>query len=250
MEKIDGVARPAGLLNNWLETYGYDKHRVTGTDCSAMCYVSVQNYDDDESHDEWRLVGISGDPQEVLVEGFVDILKMLVAEYGKGRMTMNINGVILVSHGEGFFASDDPTTGEPLLLEECSDDVRAKAAEEGLVEGAIPVRMVNGITASGLVGEVTMFPEGREPQVEVMEQWLGNDERPEPLGVVDEALMALMTFVLLARNVVSNDLPMNAKSLLEVAMADDCDDEVRAYVLKVVSMAIKAGVLSSEDLRS
>lgn len=249
MEKIDGIARPAGLLNNWLETYGYDKHRVTGDDCSAMCYVSVQTYDDDESSDEWHLVGISQDPQEVLVEGFVDILKMLVNDYGKGRMTMNINGVILVSHGEGFYVSDDPKTGEPVLVEDCDDEIRAKAAEVGVTEGAIPVRMVNAITPSGLVGEVTMFVEGRDPQVEVIEQWVGNDERPEPLGVVDEALMALMTFVLLARQVVSSDLPMNAKSLVEVAMSDDCDDEVTAYVLKVVSMGIKAGVLSSEDLR-
>jgi hypothetical protein len=249
MEKLGGVARPVGLLNNWLETYGYDKHRTTGDDCSAMCYVSVQTYDDDESSDEWHLVGISKDPQEVLVEGFMDILKMLVNDYGKGRMSMNINGVVLVSHGEGFYVSDDPKTGEPVLVEDCDDEIRARAAEVGVTEGAIPVRMVNAITPSGLVGEVTMFQEGKEPQVEVIEQWLGNNETPEPLGVVDEALMALMTFVLLARQVVSENLPMNAKSLLEVAMAGDQDNETTAYVLKVVSMAIKAGVLSVEDLR-
>jgi hypothetical protein len=248
MEKVEGLQRPMGLLQNWLETYGYDKHRVTGEDCMAMCYLSTQSYDEDgEATDEWHLVGINREPYNALVEGFQDIMKMLLNEYGKGRLALNINGIVLVSHGVGryMFVNEDEQEVE---VEDIPEEMRESVCESGVFAGTRPVRIINTITSSGLAAEIATFDENGEPDVQYVEHWTGSGEMPKASGMVDEALMSLMTFSLLCRQVVSNDLPMNARSLLEVAMEGETDERVMSYVLKIVSMALDVGLLESEDL--
>jgi hypothetical protein len=248
MEEIEGIHRPMGLLQNWLETYGYDKHRVTGEDCMAMCYLSTQTYDEEgESSDNWHLVGINREPHETLIEGFRDILSMLNNEYGRGRFVFNINGIVLVSHGHGryMFVNDE---AEEVALEDMSEEMRESVSAEGVFAGTRPVRIINTITSSGLAAEIATFDENGEPDVQYVEHWTGSGIMPTASGKVDEALMALMTFALLCRQVVSSDLPLNAKSLLDVAMSGENDERIMSYVLKIVSMALDAGLLDSEDL--
>lgn len=248
MEKLEGVARPMGLLENWLTEFGYDKYRATGADHLGMLYINVQTYEDDEPQDTWHLIGIDDDPRRAIMEGFADLLKMLNKDIGRGVWTLNINGILLVSHGEGRYVEVNADTGEQREIDE--NDEFLQFLNGRSASFMIPCRMVNAITPSGLAGEVTLFLEDSEPRVELSESWLGdgNETHPQPSGMIEEALTAFLTFAMLSREVISRDLPLNAKSLVDVAVRESVHSSLTGYVLRVVSAAIEAGVLDSEDL--
>ena len=250
MKREHGVVRPRVLLDEWLDYYGYRDNRIMSEDAGSACYLLLKRYgDDDEPRDEWVLAGIGSDPNLALVDAFRSLLRLCHDEYGRGKFVTMVEGIVLLSFGFGVWVGEDEN-GDHVDLDALDDDaVVALAVEAGITSGEVPCRVVNVITPSGLLGEVTMFRGDDAPMVEVVEQYLHDGEGtiPKPLGVVDDLLIKLFTVTMMVRDVVVNDLPMNPASLVTVAMSPEFGDRARGYMMSVVGEALQRGLFSFDD---
>lgn len=255
LERTEGTLRPGDLLDDFLVTFGYGDNRIVEGSDSA-CFVYVREYVDDEPVDHWLLSGVGEDPRLALIDAFGDMMTRFRDDRPNGRLGISVEGIALVSFGIGMWATEDDD-GEIITVEErldrgdVPDDVRIELASRGVRPGEVLCRVVNVITHAGLVGEVTFdMGEGIEPLVERQEQWLFDGEGNVPVsqGVVDDALMAVMTFCVLLREIVSRDLPMTARSLFQIALDDGFGQGASTYVLRVIADAIDAGIIGVGEL--
>ena len=245
--------RPATLLADW-----YDKYRLpvnTYDDAKSMCYLRVSEVKNGERVSRWKLGSISEWGTDALMETFRDAMSMVRedVENGKDREDVTeVLGLLIISHGEGRWGTEHPETGQPCtfdqLPEEHQRNIIEKATTEELVslrQESVPVRVVNIISLSGLLGEVTLFAPGCEPTVEVQEQWTGElgDENIRSSGAIDEILIKTMTLLSLLSEVAREGYDLTPAGLMDYSMnllrrGDESANEVMSLVLKMVAFAL------------
>lgn len=231
--------RPAEVLDNWLTQYGYDKNRTTGENAVHLCYLNISEWNGTEWKNRWRLAGADGDPEDTLRQAFLDTCSLWREEANRkaGSRTINLNAILLMSHGEGAFALGDPETERILTWEELTEEQKAEALEDDpnfekhYKEGVIPVRVVNVITDEGLAGEISMFFDGEPPRVARDEQWRFECEEIEPRGIGDQMLMNIFFFLLMLRKVVVETDELSMEGIMKVAM-ENTDTEVGRKIAK------------------
>ena len=233
--------RPSELLDNWLEQYGYDKRRTTGESALHLCYLNISEWNGTDWISRWRMAGASGDVETTLRDAFNDSCEMLSeqAEQKAGDRTTLVNAILLMSHGEGFWALNHPETDEMMSWEDLTDDQKAEAVEhdpqfeQHLNAGAVPVRVVNIVTPEGLAGEVSMFFDGEEPKVERIEQWLLDGDDPKPQGMADQLLMNIFFFLVMLRTAVVENGEINTEALMKVAL-ENADTTIGRTIAKTI----------------
>jgi hypothetical protein len=174
-------------------------------------------------------------------------------ENGKDREDVTeVLGLLIISHGEGRWGTEHPETGEPCLFDQLPEDQQRSIIEQATTEelialraGSVPVRVVNIISLSGLLGEVTMFAPGGEPSVEVQEQWTGElgDDGVRACGAIDEILIKTMTLLSLLSEVAREGHDLTPAGLMDYSMSlvrrgDESANEVMSLVLKMIAFAL------------
>jgi hypothetical protein len=245
--------RPATLLADW-----YDKYRLpvrTGEDAKSMCYLRVSEVKNGERVSRWKLGSITEWGTDALMETFRDAMSMVRedVENGKDREDVTeVLGLLMISHGEGRWGTEHPDTGQPCTFEQLPEDAQKVIIEQAttdelisLRQESVPVRVVNIISLSGLLGEVTMFAPGCEPSVEIMEQWTGElgDDNVRACGAIDEILIKTMTLLSLLSEVAREGYDLTPNGLMEYSMGllrrgDESANEVMSLVLKMIAFAL------------
>jgi hypothetical protein len=248
--------RPATLLADW-----HDKYRLpvrTGEDAKSMCYLRVSEVKNGERVSRWKLGSITEWGTDALMETFRDAMSMVRedVENGKDREDVTeILGLLMISHGEGRWGTEHPDTGQPCTFDQLPEDAQKVIIEQATTEElislrqeSVPVRVVNIISLSGLLGEVTMFAPGCEPSVEIMEQWTGElgDDEIKACGPIDEILIKTMTLLSLLSEVAREGYDLTPNGLMEYSMGllhrgDESANEVISLVLKMISFALDNG---------
>lgn len=248
--------RPATLLADW-----HDKYRLpvrTGEDAKSMCYLRVSEVKNGERVSRWKLGSITEWGTDALMETFRDAMSMVRedVENGKDREDVTeILGLLMISHGEGRWGTQHPDTGQPCTFDQLPEDAQKVIIEQAttdelisLRQESVPVRVVNIISLSGLLGEVTMFAPGCEPSVEIHEQWTGElgDDEIKACGPIDEILIKTMTLLSLLSEVAREGYDLTPNGLMDYSMdllrrGDESANEVISLVLKMISFALDNG---------
>jgi hypothetical protein len=254
MYYTDEETRPLTLLQNWHETYNL--RRVTSDDAKSICYLRVSEFKNGERVSRWKLGAIHEYGSDALMETFREAMTTVRDEvngnYDRDKVT-HVLGLLIVSHGSGRWGTVHPDTGEPCTFADLPEKYqrvvieKASAEElEALRANSVPCRVVNIISLTGLLGEVTMFPPTGEPTVEIQEQWtteLG-DDGVSCHGAVDEMLTKTMMLLTLLGEVAREGHNLTPDGLLEYAMGlmksgDESANDVLALVLKMIAFALE-----------
>lgn len=258
MYYTDEETRPLTLLENWHDTYRL--RSVTSDDAKSMCYLRVSEVKNGERVSRWKLGSIHEYGSNALMESFREAMTVTRDEVDSGLDRddlTNVLGVLIVSHGSGRWATTHPDTGEACMFSELPEEYQRTVIEQASAEeltalrmAMVPCRVVNIISLSGLLGEVTMFPTEGEPKVEIMEQWTAEvgTEGVECCGAVDEMLTKTMMLLTLLSDVAKSGHAMTPDGLLEYAMnlansKDESANDVMALVLKMIAFALENGGL-------
>jgi hypothetical protein len=245
--------RPATLLADW-----HDKYRLpsrTYDDAKSMCYLRVSEVQNGERVSRWKLGSITEWGTDALMETFREAMSMVRADVENGidrEDVTEVLGLLIISHGEGRWGTEHPETGEPCLFDQLPEDQQRSIIEQASTEelialraGSVPVRVVNIISLSGLLGEVTMFPPGGEPTVEINEQWTGEvgDDNVRACGAIDEILIKTMTLLSLLSEVAREGHDLTPAGLMDYSMnllrrGDESANEVMSLVLKMIAFAL------------
>ena len=248
--------RPMTLLTEWLSKYGYDKRRVTSEFAPQMCYAHLSEWNGKEWVSRWSMTGADGDPETTIHQSFVELCEMFRKCEGLGSQAMKVNALVMVTHGQGVFGAEHPDTGEVVVWDDFSDDMKQRAmrTDENIARQAgkpIPCRMVNIVTDSGLGADVSIFYEGQdEPEVEKLEQWTGDGVTPEPLGHVDEVLSSLFGFLYFMREVIVDGEPLTPQGLMNTAIANlgnPMGKQMMALILREMANGIANGTDDDDD---
>lgn len=245
--------RPAKVLDGWLKEFGMDKYRTTSDDAHALCYLLTKK----DGVSKWRMLGANEGGETALLEGFSEFMKLLRDDYKNNSLddTVRANALLLVNHGQGRFAYNDPETQRPITYDELTPEQKAELIEydiEGVreeFEGNVPCRVVNVITPTGLAADVTMFSKSGKHRVERIEQWTEDGEGTTPTsgGGVDDALMSAFLFMQIAREAVADGEDMNMAGLMNTAMKHlDTREgaQLMAFLLRIVAGGVESGLIS------
>jgi hypothetical protein len=258
MYYTDEETRPLTLLQNWNSTYNLRK--VTSDDAKSMCYLRVSEVKNGERVSRWKLGGINEYGNNALMETFREAIAVVRDEVENGIDRDNVTqvlGLLMVSHGEGRYGTEHPDTGEPCLFSDLPEKYQREVIEkatakelEAIRMASVPCRVVNIISLSGLLGEVTMFSPDGEPNTEVIEQWTGElgEDGVSCNGVIDEVLTKTMMLLTMLSDVAKNGYDMSPAGLMDYAMNEmrsgrESANDVMALVLKMIAFALENDAL-------
>ena len=250
--------RPLTLLQNWDATYNL--RRVTSNDAKSMCYLRVSEVKNGERVSRWKLGSINEYGNNALMESFREALATIRDEVEGGCDRADVTqvlGLLMVSHGEGRWGTEHPDTGEPCMFSDLPEKYQREVIERASAEelkamrmASVPVRVVNIISLSGLLGEVTMFVPNSEPNIEVIEQWTGEvgEDGVACNGVIDEVLTKTMMLLTLLSDVAKEGYDMSPSGLMDYAMnlaksGKESANEVMSLVLKMIAFALENNAL-------
>lgn len=246
--------RPLSLLQNWHDTYKL--RSVTSDDAKSICYLRVSEVRNGERVSRWKLGSIHEYGSNAIMEAFREAMTTVRDEvqgdYDRENIT-NVLGLLVVSHGSGRWGTEHPDTGEACSFSDLPEKYqrvvieRASAEElQALRAESVPCRVVNIISLTGLLGEVTMFPPEGEPKVEVIEQWTSElgDDGVSCNGAIDEMLTKTMMLLTLMSEVAREGYSMTPDGLLDYAMnmmksGGESANDVMALVLKMIAYALE-----------
>jgi hypothetical protein len=236
--------RPSTMLTEWLGKYGYDKKRSTSDNAMQMCYAHLSEWDGGNWVERWSMTGADSDPDTAIHQSFTELCDMLKKTEGSGSRALRVNALLMVTHGHGTFGAEHPETGEVVTWDEFSDDMKQRAsdAEPTIARQAgkpIPCRMVNIITHSGFCADVSIFYDGvDEPEVQKVEQWVGDGTKPQVMGQVDEILGSLFSFYYFLREVIVSGETLTANGMMNTAIANlgnPMGNQMMALMLRVMA---------------
>lgn len=265
MNYTDEETRPVTLLQNWHETYRLPV--VTSEEAKSMVYLRISEVKKGERVSRWKLGGIAEYGNDALMETFRDSMTVTREEVEGGTPRSDLTdvlGILIVSHGAGRWGTSDPETGEPCVFGDLSEEYQKQVIQgvsdeqlEALRMDIVPCRVVNIISLSGLLGEITLFSPTSEPRVEIIEQWEGDTDSDDivPTGPIDEALMKTLMLLQLLNDIAREGHEMTPDGMMDYAMSlvrrgDESANVVMSVVLKMITSALDAGGLDltkSED---
>lgn len=258
MYYTDEETRPLTLLQNWDATYNL--RRATSADAKSICYLRVAETKDGERVSRWKLGAITEYGTDALMETFREAMQIVQTDVESGKPrdeVTDILGLLMVSHGAGRWATEHPDTGEICSFSDLPEKYqrvvieRATAEElEAMRQDMVPCRVVNIISLSGLLGEVTMFVPNAEPKIEINEQWTNEvgDDNVSAHGVIDEVLIKTMMLLNLMSEVAREGYDLTPDGLMDYAMnmmksGHESANEVMALILKMIAHALENNAL-------
>jgi hypothetical protein len=262
MRYTEEETRPATLLQEW-----HDKYRLplaTYDEAKSMCYLRLSEVKNGERVSRWALGSIQEYGTEALMETFRAAMKMVredVENGVDGNDVTDVLGLLLVSHGVGRWGTEHPDTGEPCLFSDLPEQYQREIIEQATGDeltalrlANIPCRVVNIISMSGLLGEVTLFPPDEEPTVEINEQWTATQgDGISTQGAVDEILVKTMTLLTLLSEIARDGYDLTPDGMMNYARGlmksgDESANGVMALVLRMVAHGLENSELDlSED---
>lgn len=254
----DHITRPLDILNSWLDHYGYDRIRMSSNSEATLLYALVRERVKGEWKNRWILGGAADDPGTAFKQVFTELLTKYAQdrENELGKDSSKLLGLVALSHGEGKWGIGDPDKGDRLWSDLSDDEQNELRTNDPLFvdrvnNGRCPVRIVNAISETGLIAEITMFYPDQEPQVEIMEQWSEGEgkEMPESRGAIDDALMSTFAFLSVVEAMAHTNSDFSMKGMMDTAVgtAREGDTAMMGFVLRLIASGIENGVVSLED---
>lgn len=258
MDYTDKETRPRTLLDSWQTTYALPN--MTSDDAKSMVYLRISEVKNGERISRWKLGSISEFGNDALMETFREAMVTVREDIESGASRDSLTeflGIVLLSHGSGRWGTTHPDTGEPCMFSDLPEDYQRQVIDQAserelkaLHMAQVPCRVVNIISLSGLLAEITLFaPEG-EPQVEIVEQWEGDTPTEEMTlnGPIEETLMKTMMLLNLINLIAREGHEMTPDGMMEYAMnlvksGDESANSVMSVVLKMIASALDNGAL-------
>jgi hypothetical protein len=221
-----------------------------------MCYLRVAETKNGERVSRWKLGGITEYGTDALMETFRDAMEIVKTDIDNGiprNDVTDILGLLIVSHGAGRWATQHPDTGEICSFAELPEEYQKQVIERAdadelsaLRQDTVPCRVVNIVSLSGLLGEVTMFVPNSEPTIEINEQWANDigDDNVSAQGMIDEVLIKTMMLLNLMTQVAREGYDLTPDGLMDYAIhmmksGHESANDVMALVLKMIAHALE-----------
>lgn len=254
----DEETRPRTLLQSWHDTYHLPL--VTSNEAKSMCYLHISEVKNGGRVSRWKLGSIHEYGNDALMETFHDAMTTIkdCIESGNDRTDItDVLGILIVNHGAGRWGTVHPDTGEPCVFSDLPEKYQRMVIEKASVEelatlrlDTVPCRIVNIISLSGLLGEVTLFAPNQEPKVEVIEQWEGDTDSDDisANGAIDEVLMKTLMLLQLISDIAREGYDISPDGMMDYAIAlvksgSESANHVMSLILKMVASALDSGGL-------
>lgn len=252
----DHITRPLDCLNSWLEHYGYDKNRrSTDSDLVLTYALAREKGADGLWRNRWIMGGAASDP----AQSFKDLFSEIVTIYKKCRdaekkeATTRILSILVMTQGEGRWgigAPDENAINETwnALSPEQQQEARDNDPEffKKFDMGTIPVRIVNAISETGLIAEITMFPPDLPPEIEIMEQWSESESANDiqTRGNIDEVLHQTFAFLqLIEASVIENEEPtIDGLGRTAMRLAQEGDTQLMSFLFRMMASGLDNGL--------
>lgn len=257
----DHITRPLDCLNSWLENYGYDKNRrSTDSDLVLTYALAREKGADGLWRNRWIMGGAASDP----AEAFKDLFSQLVTMYKKCRDeekrddTVRILSILVMTYGEGRWGigsalEQDVDASWNALTPEQQQEARDSDPEffKKFDMGTTPVRIVNAITETGLIAEISMFPPDMPPHVEIIEQWSESESANDvqTRGNIDEVLCQTFAFLQLIEASVRENEEPSIDGLTRTAMrlAQEGDTQLISFLFRMIASGLDSGMFQFDD---
>lgn len=257
--------RPAEVLNDWLNKYGYDKHRHTGKGRPSLAYVMLAESENGITTERWVNVGHAPEVDKACLEGFRDVYGRYeaCAENGiVGDKVPTVKALLVVAHGEAELAVGVAGGNGPSRLDDLPEHIREQFRAEDpdafdrVARGAVPTRSVSVVTPEGTATEVTMYYEAEQPLVEIHETWVGENGEGERTGSivispVEGALTKLFAFLTVVSHSVRDGRSTDIHDLFEAGMEHNDGSPMgrfgAALMLNMVAFGIENNLFTGGD---
>lgn len=254
------ITRPKTVLDEWLHKFGMDKNRRTSDSMQHMSYVRVRDVAHNINTTRWVLGDVAANPANALAGAFQVGMTALLDCAGMGNDVVDIDAVLMVSHGKSMFQFIDPANGKRTDFEGLSEAGRVMLRDEDKdtyeflmknesegAESICSARLVNIITNSGLAADVSTWI-GDKVTVEVVEKWTGDSESIESGGGMDDALMATFSMLHLTRETIKRDDDLDFGGMMRTAYAMSSDEpQMLSFLLRVIASGVESGLIEKGD---